>query len=68
MRGNLWTMLVAAVGAGLFLMVGVPAAMPSTPSTSTLGASSVLSATSPFIGLILFLAALGALVKLGFRV
>jgi hypothetical protein len=68
MRGNLWLLLVAGVGAALFLMVSVPAAMPSSPSTSTLGASSVIAATSPFVGLILFLAGMGALLKLSFNV
>jgi len=68
MRGNLWTLLVAGVGAALFLMVGVPAALPSSPSQSTLGASSVLGSTAPFVGLILFVAGFGALLKLGFRV
>jgi len=64
MRGSLWTLLVAGVGAALFLMVGIPAAVPSSPSSSTTAASSIIASTAPFLGLVLFLAAIGALVSL----
>lgn len=66
MRGNIWLLLVAGVGTALFLMVGVPAAVPSSPSGSTTAASSILASTAPFLGLILFLAGIGALLKLAF--
>jgi len=68
MRGTIWTLLVAGIGSALFLWAAVPAAVPSSPSTSTTAASSVLTQTAPFAGLLLFLAAIGALVKLAFSV
>jgi len=67
MRGSLWTLLVAGIGAALFLMTAVPAAMPSTPSSSTTAASSVLAQTTPFMGLLLTIAAIGALLTLAFK-
>lgn len=67
MRGSLWTLLAAGFGATLFLMVAVPAAMPSTPSGSTTAASSVLVQTAPFAGLLLLIAAIGAMLTLAFK-
>lgn len=67
MRGSLWTLLVSGIGAALFLMAAVPAAMPSTPSGTTSAAGSVLGQTAPFAGLLLFIAAIGTLLVLAFR-
>jgi len=64
MRGTIWTVFAAAIGAGVMLSGGVSSAVPASAANSTSAANSVLSQTAPFVGLVLMLAALGALVSL----
>jgi hypothetical protein len=67
MRGTIWTLLVGAVGSAMFLWVALGAATPSSPASSTTAAESVLAQLGPFAGLVLALAAVGALMVYAFR-
>lgn len=66
MRGSLWTLLVAAVGGGIFLRHGVNSARPSSPSAGTQSALDVLHQLEPFAGMIVLLVGLGAFVAMTF--
>lgn len=68
MRGTIWTLFSAAIGCGLFLWAAVSAAAPTSAAGSTNAVNSVLTQTAPFVGLILMMAAIGALVSLAFKV
>jgi hypothetical protein len=67
MRAGLWTLVVAAVGAGVLLR-GAGQATPATNTTnSTQAAESVLAITAPFVGQLLLVAGLGAVILLAIR-
>lgn len=68
MRGTIWALFSAAIGCALFLMAALSAATPASAANSTSAASSVLSQTAPFVGLILMMAAIGTLVSLAFKI
>lgn len=69
MRGSIWALFVTAIGAGLMLFVGVPAATPASgaAASSTNDVNSILSTLNSFAGILLLVAAVGALVTLAFR-
>lgn len=66
MRGNLWTVALAAIGA-LVLVQGASVAQPDSGAESTDAVATVLSQIAPFIGQLLAVAALAAIVILAIR-
>mgnify|MGYP006309246721 CR=1 FL=1 len=67
MKGTIWTLFAAAIGCGVFLMAAVPAAAPASAASSTNAVGSVLSATSPFVGLIFAVASITTLLTYAFK-
>jgi len=68
MKGTIWAVFVAGVGAMLWLAAAGSAARPASPANSTEATAAVLSQTAPFAGLLLLLAAVGALLTLAFKI
>jgi|APHM01.1.fsa_nt_gi hypothetical protein len=66
MRGSLWAVVVAAVGAAVLLR-GAGQATPASPANSTQAAETVLSTTAPVLGQLLLLAGIGAVILLAVR-
>jgi len=66
MRGNLWTVLLAAFGVGI-LFRGLSVAVPASAAESTQAVSDVLTQIAPFSAQLLTVAALGALVIIAIR-
>jgi len=67
MRGNLWTLVVVAIGSGLMLRA-TGAALPSDPAQSTSDIAGVFGTVAPFAGQLLALAAIGALLLYALRI
>jgi hypothetical protein len=67
MRGSLWTIVVAAIGAAVVLR-GAGQAVPSSPASSTNDVVGVLHQVSPFVGQLLLIAALATLLIIAVRV
>jgi hypothetical protein len=67
MRGSLWTIVVAAIGAAVVLR-GAGQAVPSSPASSTTDVVGVLNQVSPFAGQLLLVAAVATLILIGLRV
>lgn len=68
MKGSIWTLFAASIGCSVFLMAAVPKAVPSNAASSTNAVSSVLGTTTPFLGLILAVAAVGFLLTYAFKI
>ena len=67
MRGNLWAVALAAIGA-VVLVQGASTAKPTgSVSNSTEATASVLSQVAPFVSQLLAVAAIGALVIIAIR-
>lgn len=64
MNGSVWGLFATAIGVGVGLAVAVPKALPSNAAGSTNNVAGVLSQVSPLLGLLLLLAAIGALIQL----
>jgi len=67
MRGNLWTLVVMAIGSGLMLRAA-GAAQPADPAGSTADVAGLFSVIAPFAGQLLALAGVGALLFYAFRI
>jgi len=67
MRGNLWTIVVVAVGAGLMLRAA-GAAKPANPAASTSDVAGLFGVVAPFAGQLLALAGIGALLFYALRI
>lgn len=66
MRGSLWTVALAAIGA-VVLVRGASVAQPDSSASSTDAVASVLTTVSPFVSQLLAVAAIGAIVILAIR-
>lgn len=67
MRGSVWTLCAAGIGAGVMLMAAVPAAVPNSAAGSTDAVGGVLSQIAPFAGLAVTVGAIFALLSLVFK-
>jgi len=67
MRGNLWTLVVVAIGSGLMLRAA-GAAEPASPAQSTTDVAGLFSVIAPFAGEMLALAGIGALLFYALRI
>lgn len=68
MRGNLWTLVVAAVGAGLLLRGAGQSYPASSPANSTQAANDILQGVAPIAGQLTLIAGVGALLLYAMRV
>jgi hypothetical protein len=64
MNGTVWTVAATAIGAGVILFGAVGRSVPSGAQQSTQTAGNILSQVAPFAGLLLFIAAVGAVLSL----
>jgi len=67
MRGNLWTLTVATIGAGLMLRAA-GAAAPSNPASTTTDVLGLYETVAPFAGQLFAVAGFGALIFYAIRV
>jgi len=67
MRGNLWAVALAAIGAVVIVQGASVAKPPDSVSNSTEATASVLSQVAPFVSQLLAVAAIGALVIIAIR-